>query len=103
MWHWTKWVYVTAKDKVSEKDKEITIKNDKGRLSKEDVEQMINEAEKQKEEDDKQRERINEKNAFENYVFQMKNTINDVNLKKTSSVTKCSFNNSIHQQRIFLI
>ena len=85
MWHWTKWVYVTAKDKVSEKDKEITIKNDKGRLSKEDVEQMINEAEKQKEEDDKQRERINEKNAFENYVFQMKNTINDVNLKKKLS------------------
>ena len=42
---------------------------------------MINEAEKYKEEDDKQRERINAKNAFENYVFQMKNTINDVNLK----------------------
>ena len=37
---------VTAKDKGSGKDKEITIKNDKGRLSKEDVEQMINEVEK---------------------------------------------------------
>ena len=72
---------VTAKDKGSGKDKKITIKNDKGRLSKEEVEKMINEAEKYKEEDDKQRERINAKNAFENYVFQMKNTINDVNLK----------------------
>ena len=74
---------VTAKDKGSGKDKKITIKNDKGRLSKEEVERMINEAEKYKEEDDKQRERINAKNAFENYVFRMKNTINDVNLKGT--------------------
>ena len=57
------------------------IKNDKGRLSKEEVEKMINEAEEYKEEDDKQRERINTKNAFENYFFQMKNTINDVSLK----------------------
>ena len=72
---------VTAKDKVSGKDKKITMKNNKGRLSKEDVEQMINEAEKYKEEDDKQRERIKAKNAFEHYVSQMKNTINDVNLK----------------------
>ena len=42
---------------------------------------MINEAEKYKEEDEKQRERINAKNAFENYVFQMKTTINDASLK----------------------
>ena len=72
---------VTAKDKGSGKDKKITIKNDKGRLSKEEVERMINEAEKYKEEDEKQRERINAKNAFENYVFQMKTTINDASLK----------------------
>ena len=58
-----------AKDKGSGKDKKITIKNNKGKLSKEEVEQMINEAEKYKEEDDKQRERINAKNAFENYVL----------------------------------
>ena len=72
---------VTAKDKGSGKDKKITIKNDKGRLSKEEVERMINEAEKYKEEDEKQRERINAKNTFENYVFQMKTTINDASLK----------------------
>ena len=59
----------------------MTINNDKGRLSTKEAEQVINEAEKYKEEDDKQRERINAKNAFENYVFQMKSTINDVNLK----------------------
>ena len=72
---------VTAKDKGSGKDKKITIKNDKGRLSKEEVERMINEAEKYKEEDEKQRVRVNAKNAFENYVFQMKTTINDASLK----------------------
>ena len=72
---------VTAKDKGSGKDKKFTVKNDKGRLSKEEVEEMINEAEKYKEEDDKQRERIKAKNVFKNYIFQMKNTINDVNLK----------------------
>ena len=68
---------VTAKDKGSGKDKKITIKDDKGRLSKEEVERMINEAEKYKEEDEKQRERINTKNTFESYIFQMKGTIND--------------------------
>ena len=72
---------VTAKGKGSGKDKKITIKNDKGRLSKEEVERMINEAEKYKEEDEKQRERINTKNTFESYIFQMKGTINDASLK----------------------
>ena len=56
-------------------------KNDKERLSKDEVEQTINEAEKHKEEDDKQGERINAKNTFENYVFQMKNIVKYANLK----------------------
>ena len=63
---------VTAKDKGSGKIRKLRLRTIK------DVEKMINEAEKYKEEDDKQRERINAKNAFENYVFQMKSTINDV-------------------------
>ena len=46
---------------------------------------MINEAEKYKEQDDKQRRKINAKNASENYVFQMKSTINEVNLKEKLS------------------
>ena len=49
---------VTAKDKDSGKDKKITIKNDKGKLSKEEVEQMINEAEKYKEEDGKKEKEL---------------------------------------------
>ena len=75
------WCSYTSSCIGSGKNKKIAIKNNKGRLSKEEVEQMINEADKYKEEDDKPREKINAKNAFENYVFQMKNTINDVNLK----------------------
>merc|ERR1719229_2203252 len=49
---------VSATDKPTGKENKITITNDKGRLSKEDIEKMVNEAEKYKAEDEKQRERI---------------------------------------------
>ena len=73
---------VAAKDKASGKDKKITIKNDRNRLSKEEIDRMLNEAEKYKNEDDIQREEINSKNTFENYIFQIKNTVNDDNVKE---------------------
>ena len=73
---------VAAKDKGSGKDKKITIKNDQNRLSKEEIDRMVNEAEKYKNDDDRQRERINSKNALENYVFQMKNTVTEENVKE---------------------
>jgi len=68
---------VNAKDKSTGKDKSITIRNDKGRLSKDDIDRMVNEAEKYKENDRKQMERIAAKNSLESYVFNMKNTLND--------------------------
>jgi len=66
---------VSACDKSTGKEKKITINNEKGRLSKEDIDKMVNEAEKYKEEDEKQRERIQAKNNLESYCFNMKNTI----------------------------
>merc|ERR1711923_205949 len=54
---------VSATDKSTGKENKITITNDKGRLSKEDIEKMVNEAERYKAEDEKQRERISAKNA----------------------------------------
>ena len=48
-----------------------------GRLSKEEIERMVNEAEKYKEEDDKQRDRIQAKNALESYAFNLKSTVED--------------------------
>jgi heat shock protein 1/8 len=73
---------VHAMDKASGKAEKITITNDKGRLSKEEIEKMVHEAEKYKNEDDKIKRRIEAKNGLENYCFQMKNTLNDEKLKE---------------------
>jgi L1 cell adhesion molecule like protein len=73
---------VSASDKGTGKVNKITITNDKGRLSKEEIERMVNEAEKYKGEDEKIKKNIEAKNGFENYCFQMKNTLNDEKLKE---------------------
>ena len=65
---------VSAEDKSTGKSQKITISNDSGRISKEDIEKMINEAEKFKEEDEKARSRVDAKNELENYLFTMKST-----------------------------
>merc|ERR1712228_440990 len=72
---------VTAADKSTGKENKITITNDKGRLSKEDIEKMVNDAEKYKAEDDQQKERIQAKNELESYAFQMKQTVEDDKVK----------------------
>jgi L1 cell adhesion molecule like protein len=68
---------VSAADKSTGKSNKITITNDKGRLSKEDIERMVNEAESFKADDDKQRERVAAKNALESYAYSMKQTVED--------------------------
>merc|ERR1711988_1176222 len=68
---------VTAADKSTGKQNKITITNDKGRLSKEEIERMVNDAEKFKDEDAKQKDRISAKNGLESYCFNMKTTIDD--------------------------
>jgi len=72
---------VSAADKSTGKQNKITITNDKGRLSKEEIERMVNDAEKFKAEDDKQKERIAAKNGLESYCFNMKTTIDDEKVK----------------------
>ncbi|KAA8584860.1 hypothetical protein FQN60_003554, partial [Etheostoma spectabile] len=72
---------VSAVDKSTGKVNKITITNDKGRLSKEDIERMVQEAEQYKAEDDLQRDKIAAKNSLESYAFNMKNTVQDENLK----------------------
>ena len=68
---------VSAEDKTTGKRNQITITNDKGRLSKDEIERMVNDAKKYEEEDKVQRERIDAKNGLENYAYSMKNTMND--------------------------
>jgi len=72
---------VSAADKSTGKQNKITITNDKGRLSKEEIERMVNDAEKFKAEDDKQKDRISAKNGLESYCFNMKTTLDDDKVK----------------------
>jgi len=72
---------VTALEKSTNKENKITITNDKGRLSKEDIERMVNEAEKYRSEDEKQKETIAAKNGLESYCFNMKSTLDEENVK----------------------
>merc|ERR1712095_14553 len=72
---------VSAVDKSTNKQSKITITNDQGRLSKEEIERMVNDADKFKAEDEKQKERIAAKNSLESYCFNMKSTIEDEKLK----------------------
>jgi len=68
---------VSAEDKTTGKKNKITITNDKGRLSKEQIEKMVNEAEKYKGEDEKNKKKVEAKNQLENYAYSMRNTIRD--------------------------
>merc|ERR1712053_68588 len=60
----------------------ITITNDQGRLSKEEIDRMVDESEKFRADDEKQKERIDAKNGLESYCFNMKSTIEDSNIKE---------------------
>jgi len=72
---------VTAIEKSTGKENKITITNDKGRLSKEEIERMVNEAEKYKVDDEKQKDRVSAKNSLESYCFNMKSTVEDDKVK----------------------
>merc|ERR1712054_554231 len=66
---------VTAQDKASGRSNKITITNDKGRLSKDEIERMVNDAEKYKAQDEAMREKVNAKNGLESYAFNLKSTV----------------------------
>ncbi|XP_029913876.1 heat shock 70 kDa protein 1-like [Myripristis murdjan] len=87
---------VSAVDQSTGKENKITITNDKGRLSKEEIERMVQDADKYKAEDDLLRERITGKNSLESYAFNMKSSVQDESLKgkiseeeKKTVVEKC--------------
>jgi L1 cell adhesion molecule like protein len=68
---------VSAAEKSTGKEQKITIKNDKGRMTDEEIERLVAEAERYKAEDDSNRARVDAKNSLENYAYQMRNTMND--------------------------
>jgi heat shock protein 1/8 len=72
---------VTASEESTGKSNNIEIQNDSGRLSPEEIKRKIEEAEKFKQEDEEQKARVEAKSGLENYVYGIKNTLNDEKLK----------------------
>merc|ERR1711871_249513 len=68
---------VSAADKGTGKSQKITIKQEKGRLSEEEIERMVREAEEFAEEDKKTKDRIDSRNGLESYLYQLKNSLED--------------------------
>ncbi|GFO14078.1 heat-shock protein 70 [Plakobranchus ocellatus] len=75
---------VSAQDKSTGKSENIIIKNDKGRLSQAEIDRMLAEADKYKEEDEKQRERVSARNQLESYVFSVKQALEAAEEKLSS-------------------
>ena len=76
---------VSAVEKGTGKSNKIVITNDKGRLSKEEIERMVAEAEKFRAEDEAEKARIGAKNGLESYAYSLKNTINEGKLSISDS------------------
>nr|CAN66715.1 hypothetical protein VITISV_041184 [Vitis vinifera] len=68
---------VSAEEQTTGQKNKITITNDKGRLSKEDIEKMMQEAEKYKSEDEMLKKKVEAKNALENYAYNVRSTVKD--------------------------
>jgi len=94
---------VNAVEKSTGKEQKITITNDKGRLSQDEIERMVEEAEKYKAEDEANRLRIEAKNSLENYAYSMKSTLADEKLaSKLSDDDKASVNAKIDETTAWL-
>lgn len=72
---------IHAEDKASKKTNKITITNDKGRLSKDDIEKLVRDAEKFKAEDELVRSKIEAKNSLEQTTYSIRNTLKDEKLQ----------------------
>ncbi|ONK62269.1 uncharacterized protein A4U43_C07F2170 [Asparagus officinalis] len=89
---------VSAEDKTTGQKNKITITNDKGRLSKEEIEKMVQEAEKYKSEDEEHKKKVEAKNALENYSYNMRNTIKDDKIaSKLAEADRKKIEDSIEQ------
>ncbi|XP_066992355.2 heat shock 70 kDa protein cognate 2 [Anabrus simplex] len=79
---------VSAKEGSTGKSERITIQNDKGRLSKEEIDRMLAEAEKYREEDEKQKEKVSARNQLEAYTFGVKQAVEDAAAGKLTEEDK---------------
>lgn len=72
---------VTATDKGTSKNAKITITNNKGRLSKEEIDKLVKDAEKYRDQDQKIRKKVEAKNGLESYCLNVKHAVNDEKLQ----------------------
>lgn len=95
---------VSAKDTGTGKSESITITNDQGRLSKEEIERMVNDAEKFAEDDKVLKEKIDAKNSLDSYIHSMRNTIEDKEklANKISSDDKETIKGALKEQQSWL-
>jgi L1 cell adhesion molecule like protein len=89
---------VNANEKSTGKNNKITITNDKGRLSKDEIDRLVKEAEKFKDEDEKVRARVEAKNQLEQMCYQYRQTLTEEKLKdKFSEEEKTKINESVDE------
>mmetsp|Transcript_96 Transcript_96/g.155 ORF Transcript_96/g.155 Transcript_96/m.155 type:complete len:643 (-) Transcript_96:829-2757(-) len=89
---------VSAEDKGTGTKTKITITNDKGRLSKDEIDRMVQEAEKYKTEDEALKKIVESKNALENYSYNMRNTIREEKVaSQISSEDKEKIEKALHE------
>ena len=79
---------VSAEDKASGKSEKIVITNDKGRLSKQDIERMVQDAEKYKEEDEKYKKKVEARNSLENTAYNIRNATDKLSEKDKKTITE---------------
>merc|ERR1711880_11982 len=94
---------VNAMEKSTGKEQKITITNDKGRMSADEIERLVQEAERYKAEDEANKGRVEAKNGLENYAFQIRNSINDEKLAgKVSEEDKTKINDAVQSTTSWL-
>jgi L1 cell adhesion molecule like protein len=91
---------VSAAEKSTGKSNKITITNDKGRLSKEDIERMVEEAEKHAADDKQRMERVEAKNQLESYLYNTRNAVREDKVKDTLGESTVSEIESIIKEGI---
>eukprot|EP00457_Paulinella_chromatophora_P003388 gb/GEZN01003395.1/.p1 GENE.gb/GEZN01003395.1/~~gb/GEZN01003395.1/.p1 ORF type:complete len:653 (+),score=146.28 gb/GEZN01003395.1/:127-2085(+) len=88
---------VSAVDKGTGTSKKITITNDQGRLSRDDIERMVSEGEKFAAEDKEIQERVMAKNGLESYAYQLRNSVQDALKDKLNEEDKQSVLSAVQQ------
>ena len=92
---------VSAQDKSTGKLQKITITNDKGRLSKDEIDRLVKQAEEFRAQDEVEKKKVEARNEYENYIYQIRNSLSDEKLKdKFSAEDKAKIDEALktHQQ-----